>query len=82
MLEGRGTTAKLWVVYFRIITIVKQFNQAERIGDCKLHLTCAVRMILFLWKWSSSIPQISPLIPKRYDKITICYGQGRISVTY
>lgn len=47
MLEGRGTTAKLWVVYFRTITIVKQFIQAERMGDCKLHLTCAVRMILF-----------------------------------
>lgn len=47
MLEGRGTTAKLWVVYFRMITIVKQFIQAERMFDCKFYLKRVARMILF-----------------------------------
>lgn len=75
MLEGKGTTAKLWVVYFRMITIVKHTIQAERMGDCKLHLTCAVRMILFFMQ---VVIFNTPNQPTIYDKITICDGKGRI----
>lgn len=41
----RGATSQLWVQYFDMITTVKNFIRAERMGDWKLHLTCVQRMI-------------------------------------
>ncbi|KAF2884743.1 hypothetical protein ILUMI_21418 [Ignelater luminosus] len=33
-------TARLWVQYFKTVTIVKKFVRAERTGDWQLHLQC------------------------------------------
>ena len=37
-LQNNGPTAKLWVQYFNMVTLVKKFVQAERSGDWQLHL--------------------------------------------
>jgi len=39
-LETNGATAKLWIQYFHMVTLVKQFIQAERSGNWNLHLQC------------------------------------------
>ncbi|GBM16781.1 hypothetical protein AVEN_9373-1 [Araneus ventricosus] len=38
-LERRGPTAKLWVQYFHMTTLIKQFIEAERLGNWDLHIT-------------------------------------------
>ena len=43
--EHRGATAKLWVQYFRMVTLVKQFIEAERMGNWNLHLDTIQKMI-------------------------------------
>jgi len=44
-LEKRGPTSKLWVKYFNMVTLVKHFVMAKRIGDWKLHLQSVQKMI-------------------------------------
>lgn len=46
-LESNGPTAKLWVLYFRMVTLMKQFIQAERTGDWNLHLDTVQKMLPF-----------------------------------
>ena len=46
-LEGNGPTAQLWVNYFRMVALVKQFIQAERMGDWSLHLNIIQQMLPF-----------------------------------
>ncbi|GBM17624.1 hypothetical protein AVEN_80912-1 [Araneus ventricosus] len=38
--EGRGSTAKLWIQYFHVVSIAKDFIRAESMGDWKAHLNC------------------------------------------
>ncbi|GBO01717.1 hypothetical protein AVEN_1095-1 [Araneus ventricosus] len=45
--EQRGATAKLWVQYFRMVTLVKQFFEAERMGNWNLHLDTVQKMPYF-----------------------------------
>lgn len=47
-LELRGPTAKLWVQYFHLVTIVKRFIEAERSGDWFLHLHTVQQMLPYL----------------------------------
>lgn len=44
-LEKRSPTAKLWVQYFRMVTLVKRFIQAERSGNWTLHLDTVRKML-------------------------------------
>lgn len=46
-LEQNGPTAKLWVQYFHIVSIVKQFIEVERTGYWQLHLQSVQRMLPF-----------------------------------
>nr|GBO46040.1 hypothetical protein AVEN_45702-1 [Araneus ventricosus] len=43
--EGRGSTGKLWIQYFHMVSIAKEFIRAERMGDWQAHLNCVKEMI-------------------------------------
>jgi len=43
--DQRGPTATLWVQYYRLISIVKKYIMAERMGNWKLHLDCVAKML-------------------------------------
>ncbi|CAH0556725.1 unnamed protein product [Brassicogethes aeneus] len=43
--EERGPTAKLWIQYFHMVSIAKEFLRAERMGDWKAHLNCVKEML-------------------------------------
>lgn len=45
----RGPTAKLWVQYFNMVTIPKEFIRAERMGDWKAHLSCVKEMVPYFY---------------------------------
>ncbi|KYN02784.1 hypothetical protein ALC62_06362 [Cyphomyrmex costatus] len=46
-LEKNGPTAKLWIQYLRMVTLVKQFVEAERMGNWELHLATIQKMLPF-----------------------------------
>lgn len=54
-LEERGNTCKLWVQYFRLVSLLKKFLAAERMGDWKLHLECIRNMIPFFMQLDTLI---------------------------
>ncbi|GBN26255.1 hypothetical protein AVEN_88685-1 [Araneus ventricosus] len=43
--EGRGSIGKLWIQYFHMVSIAKEFIRAERMGNCQAHLNCVNEMI-------------------------------------
>ncbi|GBM22601.1 hypothetical protein AVEN_182200-1 [Araneus ventricosus] len=43
--EGRGSTGKLWIQYFHMVSFAKEFIRAERMGDWQAHLNCVKEMI-------------------------------------
>ncbi|GBM56517.1 hypothetical protein AVEN_140589-1 [Araneus ventricosus] len=45
--EGRGSTGKLWIQYFHMVSIAKEFIRAERMGYWQAHLNCVKEMILY-----------------------------------
>ncbi|CAD6231375.1 GSCOCG00012225001-RA-CDS, partial [Cotesia congregata] len=45
MLESKGPTAKLWVQYYRLVTLLKHFIEAERSGNWSLHLKTIRNML-------------------------------------
>lgn len=45
LLEKKSPTAKLWIQYFKSVTIALQFIEAERQGDWNLHLQCVKDML-------------------------------------
>ncbi|GBM92284.1 hypothetical protein AVEN_158429-1 [Araneus ventricosus] len=42
---GRGSTGKLWIQYFHMVSIAKEFIRAERMGGWRAHLNCVKEMI-------------------------------------
>lgn len=44
-LEERGPTAKLWVSYFRMTTLIAHFIEAERSGNWELHILTIKKML-------------------------------------
>lgn len=44
-LEKNGPTAKLWIQYFEMVTLVKHFIEAERSGNWNLHLETINNML-------------------------------------
>ncbi|GBM27019.1 hypothetical protein AVEN_256949-1 [Araneus ventricosus] len=42
--EGRGSIGKLWIQYFHMVSIAKEFIRAERIEDWQAHLNCVEEM--------------------------------------
>lgn len=46
-IEKRGKTSKLWVQYFRLVSLMKQFLAAEKMGDWESHLQCIELMLPF-----------------------------------
>lgn len=46
-IENRGKTCKLWVLYFRMVSLLKSFLAAERMGDWESHLKYIEHMIPF-----------------------------------
>ena len=44
-LSDKGPTAQLWVQYFKMVCLMKEYIHAERSGDWKGHLDCVKRMI-------------------------------------
>lgn len=47
VLNSNGPTAKLWILYLRMVTLLKHFIQAERSGNWNLHLTTIKKMLPF-----------------------------------
>ncbi|CAG9818117.1 unnamed protein product [Phaedon cochleariae] len=45
--ERNGPTAKLWIQYFKMVILLKQFLEAERSGNWELHLHTLKRMLPF-----------------------------------
>lgn len=43
--SDRGPTAKLWVQFFKLTTLIKQFLEVERSGNWQLHLDTVQRML-------------------------------------
>lgn len=37
-IEKRGNTCKLWIQYFRMVSLLKKFVSAEKMGNWDLHL--------------------------------------------
>ncbi|KAG5879205.1 hypothetical protein JTB14_030164 [Gonioctena quinquepunctata] len=52
-MEKHGPTAQLWIQYFRMITLVKQFIKAERSGNWELHLSCIEKSNSSTWRVTS-----------------------------
>ena len=46
-MQLRRPTAQLWVLYYKMVTLVKQYIEAERRGGFQLHVDTVKRMILF-----------------------------------
>lgn len=46
-IQNRGPTAKLWVQYFYMVSIVKDFIRSERLGDWDGHLKAVKKCFLF-----------------------------------
>lgn len=44
-LENKNETSRLWTSYFRMVSVLKDFIAAERMGDWTLHLHTIERMI-------------------------------------
>ncbi|CAH2005907.1 unnamed protein product [Acanthoscelides obtectus] len=44
-IANRGATAKLWIQYFEMVTLVKLFIEAERTGNWNLHLQVVYQML-------------------------------------
>lgn len=44
-LENKDKTSKLWITYFRMVTILKDFIAADLMGDWNLHLHSTELMI-------------------------------------
>ena len=45
LIKENGPTAELWIQYFKMIELAKQFIQAERSGDWNMHLECVQKML-------------------------------------
>lgn len=43
--KQKSKTAKLWIQFWEMVQIVKDFIKAERTGDWKLHLLCVRKML-------------------------------------
>lgn len=43
--EERGSTAKLWIQYFHMVLMAKEFIRAERMGNWQAHLNCVKEML-------------------------------------
>ena len=41
----RGKTAKLWIQYFQMVTLMLHYIEAERLGNWELHLLCVQEFI-------------------------------------
>lgn len=46
-LQSNGPTAQLWIQYFKMVTLVKKFIEAERMGNWSLHIQTVKQMIPF-----------------------------------
>lgn len=46
-IENRRKTCKLWILYFKMVSLLKKFLAAERMGDWKSYLNCIKLMIPF-----------------------------------
>ncbi|MBW0528211.1 hypothetical protein O181_067926 [Austropuccinia psidii MF-1] len=44
-LKNNGPTAQLWIQYFNMVNLVKEYIHAERSGDWDSHLNCVKKMI-------------------------------------
>lgn len=44
-LKANGPTAQLWIQYFKMVYLVKEYIHAERSGDWDAHLNCVKKMI-------------------------------------
>lgn len=44
-IEKNGPTSQLWVLYFKLVTLMQQFIDAERSGNFQLHLQTVISMI-------------------------------------
>jgi len=80
-LEIRGPTSILWVQYFNMVTLMKHFVMAERIGDWKFHLQCVQKIIPYFHA-SGHFPYAKAshiYVFTRYVQIRIQNEKGRIS---
>ncbi|GBO24555.1 hypothetical protein AVEN_40581-1 [Araneus ventricosus] len=45
--EGLGSTGKLWIQYFHMLSFTKEFIRAERMGDWQAHMNCVKEIISY-----------------------------------
>lgn len=75
-LENNGPTAKLWVQYFQMITLVKQFIEAERMGNWQLHLDTSKNASLLLCKRAFPLCKICSSVFAKYVGVGKQNGSG------
>jgi len=46
-LEKNGATSNLWVQYFHMVCLMKEFIMAERMGNWNLYIQCIQKMLPF-----------------------------------
>lgn len=46
-IEKRGKTCKLWILYYKMVSLLRKIIAAERMGNWKLHLECVELAIPF-----------------------------------
>lgn len=47
--KSKSRTARLWVQFWQMVDIVKNFIKAERSGDWSMHLLCVAKMIPYFY---------------------------------
>ncbi|KAJ8882532.1 hypothetical protein PR048_014343 [Dryococelus australis] len=72
-IESYGPTAKLWVQYFRMVTFMKQFIEAERRCKWKIHLDTFQKMLPFFHASEETMD------PKEYTLFT---GNGYFTIRH
>lgn len=75
-LEESGPTAKLWVQYFNMVTLLKKFIEAERTGDWEKHLYTIKLMIPYFhasghFPYSKSCQVYLQSVAKLKEKMSI-----------
>lgn len=69
-IKNRGPTAKLWVQYFYMVSIVKDFIRSERLGDWDGHLKAVKKNDSFFpCFWTFLVCKICSFISAGYAQI-------------
>ena len=60
--EQRGSTSKLWIQYFRMVSIAKEYIRAERMDDWQVHLNSVKQILPYFHMHLDTIITLNPRI--------------------